>query len=71
MLTSSDPFGIGEHLTAFQVESYAPFPFLPPVEPGAYGSVYEFRTYHLKVGAWSPRWPDGRPRCRNAPGSTR
>ncbi|GAA2299761.1 NIPSNAP family protein [Streptomyces violaceusniger] len=54
VLGSSDPFGIGEHLTGFQVESYAPFPFLPPVEPGEYGSVYEFRTYDLKVGGLAP-----------------
>ncbi|AQW48657.1 NIPSNAP family protein [Streptomyces violaceusniger] len=54
VLTSADPFGIGEHLTGFQVESYAPLPFLPPVEPGHYGSVYEFRTYRLKVGGLVP-----------------
>ncbi|MGW2262604.1 NIPSNAP family protein [Streptomyces sp. NPDC001780] len=54
VLADPDPFGIGEHLTAYQVESYAPFAFLPPVEPGRYGSVYEFRTYHLKVGGLGP-----------------
>jgi hypothetical protein len=54
VLTSSDPFGIGEHLESFTVESYAPFPFVAPVRPGRYGDVYEFRTYQLKVGGLSP-----------------
>jgi len=36
------------------MDSYAPFPFLPPVRPGAYGKVYEFRTYKLKPGGLPP-----------------
>jgi hypothetical protein len=36
------------------MDSYAPFPFLPPVVPGKYGKVYEFRTYHLKPGGLPP-----------------
>ncbi len=43
ILTSSNPFGIGEYLESFTVDSYAPFPFLPPVQTGRYGDVYEFR----------------------------
>ncbi|WP_435121218.1 NIPSNAP family protein [Amycolatopsis thermoflava] len=54
ILTSSDPFGIGEHLESFRVCSYAPFPFLPPVRTGQFGGVYEFRTYRLKVGGLGP-----------------
>ncbi|MFF0050805.1 NIPSNAP family protein [Streptomyces sp. NPDC005498] len=54
VLTSTDPFGVGERLAGLTTESYAPFPFLPPVEPGRYGAVYEFRTYHLKVGGLAP-----------------
>jgi hypothetical protein len=64
VLTSADPFGIGEHLESFEVQTYAQFPFLPPVEPGEYGSVYEFRTYQLKIGGLTPTmagWKDAVP----------
>ncbi|MBB5156491.1 NIPSNAP family protein [Saccharopolyspora phatthalungensis] len=54
VLGSSDPFGIGEHLTGIQLETYEPFPFLPDVTPGQYGSVYEFRTYQLAIGGLAP-----------------
>ncbi|WP_335979489.1 NIPSNAP family protein [Streptomyces sp. CA2R106] len=54
LLTSADPFGIGDHLDHFTVETYRMFPFLPDVTPGAYGGVYEFRTYHLKLGGLNP-----------------
>lgn len=49
-----DPFGAaGSHCT-FESESYAAFPFLPAVEPGAFGKYYEFRTYWLKPGGLTP-----------------
>jgi hypothetical protein len=54
ILATTDPFGCGEHLTGLSLESYAPFSFLPPVRPGAYGSVYEIRTYALKLGGAGP-----------------
>jgi hypothetical protein len=64
ILTSSDPFRIGEHLTGIRLETYEPFPFLPDVTPGAYGSVYEFRTYELTIGGLTPTmegWQDAVP----------
>lgn len=54
ILTSTNPFGIGEYLESFEVESYAQFPFLPAIQTGQYGNVYEFRTYQLKVGGLTP-----------------
>jgi hypothetical protein len=46
------------------MESYAPFPDLPPVRTGAFGPVYEFRSDVLKAGglpktlaAWSVMLP--------------
>ena len=51
---STDPFGAGTIVTALSMESFAPFPFLPPVEPAAFGRFYEFRTYRLKPGGVSP-----------------
>jgi hypothetical protein len=53
-LFSANPFGAGEVLTGLEMDSYAPFPYLPPVEPGKFGKVYEFRTYHLKPGGLPP-----------------
>jgi hypothetical protein len=64
LLASADPFGIGEHLRDFAVSTYELFPFLPPVEPGEFGSVYEFRTYELRIGGLRPTmdgWRDAVP----------
>jgi len=62
---TSEPFGAGEAITAMTFDSYAPFPFLPPVKPGKYGSVYEIRTYKLKpaglpntIAAWAAAVPE-------------
>ncbi|QEL23509.1 NIPSNAP family protein [Bosea sp. F3-2] len=54
MLASGNPFGCGEDVEALDFDSYAPFPFLPPVTPGKFGSVYEIRTYMLKHGGVPP-----------------
>jgi len=51
---SENPFNAGGLVTSLSMESYAPFPFLPPVEPRAFGSVYEFRTYRLLPGGLAP-----------------
>ena len=53
-LGSTNPFGCGEALVGLSFDSYAPFPFLPPVETGAFGNVYEIRTYRLKHGGVEP-----------------
>lgn len=53
-LLSSNPFNAGRVVTALEMDSYAPFPFLPPVEAGPYGKIYEFRTYRLKPGGLPP-----------------
>ena len=47
---SSRPFGAGTHLTDLTMNGYAPFPFMPRVVAGAFGSVYEIRDYHLTPG---------------------
>ena len=49
-LLSANPFNAKPSVTALETNSYAPFPFLPPVEPGSRGKVYEFRTYWLRPG---------------------
>jgi NIPSNAP len=47
---SRHPFGAGPHLTDLSMNAYAPFPFMPPVVTGEFGSVYEIRDYHLLPG---------------------
>ncbi len=53
-LLSSNPFNVGSVATALDMSSYAPFPFLPPVEQDARAAVYEFRTYRLKPAGLAP-----------------
>jgi len=53
-LMSPHPFNIHDPSSRFSMEQYARFPFLPEVEPLAFGRFYEFRTYHLKPGGLPP-----------------
>lgn len=64
-LDTTNPFGAGEDIAALTFDSYAPFPFLPPIQPGKLGNVYEIRTYRLKHGgvpatiaAWEAAIPE-------------
>ena len=50
LYATSNPFGCGEAIKEMVFDSYAPFPFLPPVTPGRYGAMYEIRTYRLNHG---------------------
>jgi hypothetical protein len=45
-----DCYGIGDLLTGIESDTYISFPFIEPMKPGAYGPVYEVRTYLLKSG---------------------
>jgi NIPSNAP len=49
-LEGGDPFGCREVLTHLEMDSYAPFPGIAPVKPGALGPIYEIRSYALKPG---------------------
>lgn len=62
---STNPFNAGDAIVDMCFDSYAPFPFLPKVQPGKFGSVYELRTYKLKHGgvphtieAWKGAMPE-------------
>src|SRR5260370_22490766 len=46
-LESHDPFGCLDVLAQLEMDSYAPFPGIPPVKPGAFGPIYEIRSYTL------------------------
>ncbi|MDP4021701.1 NIPSNAP family protein [Methylobacterium sp. NEAU 140] len=67
-LMSANPFNAGDVLTGLEMDSYAPFPFLPPLRTGERGAVYELRTYRLKPGglpatlaAWEAAYPAAKP----------
>lgn len=63
-LRSDNPFGCSEHLTGLTMESYRGLDFLPPVETGAFGPVYELRSYTMKVNGLLPttgKWQDAVP----------
>ena len=65
MLTADDPFGIGDQLTDVTIETFAQFPFLPPIETGHFGGIYEFRTDHLQIGGLAQvlaDWQDALPK---------
>jgi hypothetical protein len=53
-LASSDPFGVGEFIVGMAMDIYASLDFVAPMQPGAYGPVYEVRTYELKPGGVAP-----------------
>ena len=63
-LMSADPFGCTEQLVRLTMESYRALDFLPPVETGAFGPVYEFRTYRAKINGLHElvaKWRDAVP----------
>lgn len=49
-LETTNPFGCGDIIVNMRFDSYAPFPWVRPVQPGRYGNIYEIRTYWLKHG---------------------
>ncbi len=53
-LLSANPFGCGDILLGLSMESYAQFPFLPPLQTGRFGPIYEFRAYILKTAGLAP-----------------
>jgi hypothetical protein len=52
-LTSTNPFGIGEVITAMAMDTFVSLDFKKPMRPGEFGPWYEVRNYTLK--------PDGLP----------
>lgn len=51
---TTNPFNAGEAIRDLTFDSYAPFPWSQPLAPGAYGGIYEIRTYKLKHGGVPP-----------------
>jgi hypothetical protein len=50
----SNPFGCLELTERRSTNTFHQFPFLPPLQPGNYGPVFEVRTYQLKPTGLPP-----------------
>jgi len=48
--STTSPFNCGDKLEGLTFDTYALFPFLPPIAPAKHGKIYEIRTYILKHG---------------------
>ncbi|GAB5094765.1 NIPSNAP family protein [Caballeronia sp. LP006] len=65
LLLEGNPFGCGEFITDVEINSYALFPFLPPIEPAEHNGIYEMRVYGTKlaslqhtIDAWQNALPE-------------
>ncbi|MFM0049124.1 NIPSNAP family protein [Caballeronia grimmiae] len=65
LLLEGNPFGCGEFVADVEVNSYAMFPFLPPIGPAVHGGLYEMRVYGTKlaslqhtIDAWEKAVPE-------------
>ncbi|MGT2488952.1 NIPSNAP family protein [Methylobacterium oryzae CBMB20] len=68
-LLSANPFNAGHVITALEMDSYAPFPFLPPIRTGDRGGGVRGPDLSPQTGgpATDPRGLGGRDRIRHAP----
>ena len=53
-LNARNPLGIGEFITDLSLDTYVPFDFMPPLQPGTFGPCYEVRSYVLKPDGLAP-----------------
>jgi hypothetical protein len=45
---NANPFGVAEFMVSAASDTYVPFPFIDPMQPGAPGPFFEVRTYLMK-----------------------
>jgi hypothetical protein len=51
---SPDPFDLGDMAATLSSGGFVPFDFVPPMQPGKVGPVFEVRTYLTKPGGLAP-----------------
>ncbi|WP_180900510.1 NIPSNAP family protein [Martelella soudanensis] len=68
LLLHPDPFGCGELIKGWKIETFRQFDFLPEIQPRELGKVYEFREYLVRpygikpsVDAWQGAIEAARP----------
>ncbi len=54
MAMAGNLFGVGEFIIDLALDSFIPFPFLPPLVPGDAGPFYEVRAYTLRPSGLAP-----------------
>lgn len=54
ILTSDNPFGLGELLLSMDTDAYKPIDGLPEIAEGDQGPYFEVRTYHLNANGLPP-----------------
>jgi len=54
ILNSDNPLGLAELVADISMDLFAPFDFLPPMEPANLGPFYEVRSYTLKPNGLKP-----------------
>ena len=60
-ILGGNPFGVAEFLTDMSFDTFVQMPFLPALERGAHGPVYEVRIYRFKPSGVAPTialWQD-------------
>ncbi|MGB0732839.1 MAG: NIPSNAP family protein [Pontibacterium sp.] len=61
---SENPFNCLELLINIEMDSYVPLDFMPAIEPGSFGPLYEIRTYHTRLNGLAPtieKWREAVP----------
>lgn len=54
LLLGGNPFGVADLLAGLSLDTYAPFPFLPPIQTGERGPFYEVRVYGIRPAGLAP-----------------
>jgi len=54
LLSSSNPFGVGEFMAGMNMDTFVAFDFLPPMRAGDCGPCFEVRSYTLNTGSLAP-----------------
>ena len=49
IVRGANPYGVADMMSAVSSDTYAPFPFMPPMPTGAMGPFFEVRTYALQT----------------------
>jgi len=53
IVRSQNPYGIADMMTGASSTDYRPFPFMPNIQTGSVGPIFEVRTYVLKPNGLS------------------
>jgi hypothetical protein len=65
IMNGGNPYGVADLIDTMSSDTYAPFPFMPPMPIGAFGPFFEVRSYLLQTAGlaktiklWQAAVPD-------------